>query len=106
MSNIDWHAGFVSAMRLELRAYEDVLIYEEEHHLANRAQRLDLLIIKNDRGIKIDNPIGRIFSRYNILEYKGVGDTLTYGKFYKTLAYTSLYLYDKRRKKIWENILP
>ena len=94
MKDIDWHAGFVSAMKLELRKYEDILTFDEEHYLANRAQKLDLLIIRNDGKDVIGNPIGRIFSRHNIFEYKGIGDVLTYGKLYKTLAYTSLYLYE------------
>ena len=47
MNIIDWHVGFVSAMKLELIESKDNLIYDEEHHIANRAQRIDLLIIKN-----------------------------------------------------------
>ncbi len=76
MQKIDWHAGFVSAIKLELREYDECLTYEEEHYIANRAQRLDLLIIKNDALDVIDNPIARIFGKFNIFEYKGIGDTL------------------------------
>ena len=57
MKNIDWHAGFVSAMKLELIENEKDLIYEEEHLIANRAQRIDLLIIKNSNDVTIRNPI-------------------------------------------------
>ncbi len=96
MVKIDWHAGFVSAIKLELREYDNYLTYEEEHYIANRAQRLDLLIIKNNALDVIGNPIARIFGKFNIFEYKGIGDTLSYGDFYKTLAYTSLYLYEKK----------
>ena len=97
MKKIDWHAGFVSAIKLELREYEDILTYEEEHLIANRAQKIDLLIIKDNLSGSVDNPIGRIFNLYNVFEYKGIGDILTYGDFYKTLAYTSLYLYENNR---------
>ena len=45
MKRIDWHAGFVSAMKLELIENKDDLIFEEEHQIANRAQRIDLLRI-------------------------------------------------------------
>ena len=92
MKKIDWHAGFVSAMKLELMANEDSLEYEDEHHIGNRAQKIDLLIIKKIRTVKIVNEIGAIFDKYNILEYKGPGDALTYGDFYKTLGYTCIYL--------------
>ena len=66
MKNIDWHAGFVSAMKLELLDNADDLIFEEEHHLANRAQRIDMLIIRCSGKTKIHNPIGSIFSSFNI----------------------------------------
>ena len=46
MKKIDWHSGFVNAMKLELLANEDDLEYKDEHLIANRAQRIDLLIIK------------------------------------------------------------
>lgn len=98
MKKIDWHSGFVSAMALELIANEADLTYEEEHYLANRAQRIDLLIIKNEKNVPISNPIGAIFSKFNICEYKGPGDSLTYGDFHKTLAYTCLYLYETYNK--------
>ena len=66
MKKIDWHAGFVSAMKLEFIENEQDLIYDEEHPVANRAQRIDLLIIKNNNNVRIRNPIGAIFSRFNI----------------------------------------
>jgi len=92
MKKIDWHAGFVSAMKLEFVENEKDLIYDEEHHVANRAQRIDLLIIKKNNNVRISNPIGAIFARYNICEYKGPDQSLTYSDFYKVIAYTSLYL--------------
>lgn len=92
MSNINWHSGFVSAMKLELIDNIKDLLFEEEHKIVNGALRIDLLIIKNDKFIDIHNPIGTIFRRFNICEYKGPGQSLTYGSFYKTLAYTCLYL--------------
>ena len=92
MKKIDWHAGFVSAMKLELMANEDSLEYDDEHQIGNRAQKIDLLIIKKIRAVKIVNEIGDIFDKYNIIEYKGPGDALTYGDFYKTLGYTCIYL--------------
>ena len=94
MKIIDWHAGFVSAMKLELIENEKDLVYEEEHLIANRAQKIDLLIIKNNRNVAIHNPIGSMFSRFNICEYKSPGQSLSYGDFYKVLAYTGLYLYE------------
>ncbi len=97
MKKIDWHSGFVSAMKLELVENENDLIFDEEHPLAHRAQRIDLLIIKNITDAVIRNPIGRMFARYNICEYKSPDDSLTYGDFFKVLAYTGLYIYETQK---------
>ena len=104
MKKIDWHAGFVSAMKLEFVENEKDLIYDEEHHVANRAQRIDLLIIKNNNSVKIHNPIGAIFARYNICEYKGPDQSLTYSDFYKVIAYTSLYLGETQKEKNHDSV--
>ena len=98
MKVIDWHAGFVSAMKLELIADEANLDFDDEHYVANRAQRIDLLIIKKKKEIVVSKSIGKIFKAQNILEYKGPGDSLTYEDFHKTLAYAHLYFYEENRK--------
>ena len=92
MKKIDWHSGFVNAMKLELLANEKDLEYEDEHLIANRAQRIDLLIIKKIRTVRIVNEVGAIFDKYNIVEYKSPEDSLTLGDFYKVLGYTGIYL--------------
>lgn len=98
MDKIDWHAGFVSAMKLDLIENEKDLIFDEEHHIANRAQRIDLLIIKKNRNVRIHSPIGAMFKKYNVCEYKNPNDSLNYKDFYKTIAYTCLYLNESQRK--------
>ena len=97
MKKIDWHSGFVNAMKLELLANEDDLEYEDEHLIANRAQRIDLLIIKKMRSVEIVNEVGTLFDKYNILEYKSPDDSLTLGDFYKVFAYTGIYLEELHR---------
>lgn len=94
MSKIDWHAGFVPAMMLELREYEDDLEFKEEYHIDNRGHRIDLLIIKNNRGLTITRQIGMIFDKFNIIEYKSPDDTLDYGALFNTISHACLYLRD------------
>lgn len=96
-TRINWHTGFVSAMKLDLIENEDDLQYSPEYYLTGKHQRIDLLIIKNEGSAVIRNPIGAGFSRYNICEYKSPGDSLTYGDFFKILAYTGLYLDERER---------
>lgn len=95
MSNIDWHAGFVSAMKLELMADEKNLEFREEQFLDERKQRFDLLIVKKRRNVRIRNEIGEIFNKFNIIEYKNPNDTLDIGELHKVLSYTSRYLYER-----------
>ena len=95
MSNIDWHAGFVSAMKLELMADEKNLEFHEEQFLDERKQRFDLLIVKKRRNVRIRNEIGEIFNKFNIIEYKNPNDTLDIGELHKVLSYTSRYLYER-----------
>ena len=95
MKKINWHAGFVPAMKLELLDNEDDLVFEEEHPVDKRGNWIDLLIIRYDKKVKISSKIGEIFDKYNIFEYKSPEDTADLGSFYKTLAYTSLYLKER-----------
>ena len=46
---------------------------------------LNKLIIKVKEGERIQKNIGRIFRKYNIIEYKEPGETLTINDFYKVL---------------------
>ncbi len=84
-------------MKLDLIENDNDLQYNKEYYLTGKHQRIDLLIIKNEHLATIRNPIGGNFSKYNICEYKSPDDSLTYGDFFKTLAYTGLYL-DEREK--------
>lgn len=52
---------------------------------------MDLLIIKKLTDTVIQNEIGRIFRRYNIIEYKGPDNGLSIDDFYKTLGYACVY---------------
>jgi hypothetical protein len=53
---------------------------------------MDLLIIKKQRNVRVQNEIGRIFKQYNILEYKSPDDGLSIDDYFKTVGYASLYI--------------
>ena len=90
-TNIQWHPGFIGAMNLELKKNRDDLLFEKEHNLNTRPLEIDLLVIKKQAGVQVDNEIGRIFRGHNILEYKSPKDELDIDTFYKAMAYASLY---------------
>lgn len=90
-TKIQWHPGFVAAMSLELRGYRDDLDFEKEYNLNTKPLEIDLLIIKKEASVHIDNDIGSLFRGHNILEYKSPEDHLDIDTFSKTLAYAYLY---------------
>ena len=53
---------------------------------------LNKLIIKVKEGERIQKNIGRIFRKYNIIEYKEPGETLTINDFYKGYGDGCFYL--------------
>lgn len=86
-----WHMAFTPAMKLELMEYSGILEYDQEHLINIKALQIDLLIIKKDRDIVIENEIGKIFRRHNIIEYKSPHDSEDVDTFFKTQAYAGLY---------------
>lgn len=93
-TDIQWHPGFVSAMELELIDYKGRLCFDSEHNLSKKPLQIDLLVIKKDEPVKITNEIGRIFKKYNIMEYKSPDDSLNIDTLYKVQAYAALYKSD------------
>ena len=96
MANINWHKGFVSAMKLELLADRDRLIFNDEYLLSGGSKRIDLLIIKNESAVKMHRLVGAVFERYNIYEYKNPTDSMSFGDFFKTLSYVCTYLEENK----------
>jgi hypothetical protein len=87
---IDWHQGFISALRLEFQAYQDALEFYSEVNLNAKPLRIDA-VIKMKRPVPIHKQIARIFRNVNILEYKSPEDYLSVDDMYKCLGYTYLY---------------
>ncbi len=86
---IQWHPGFYAGVEIALQGYH--LDFEKEYQLTRGPLSIDLLIIKKLTEEKIDNEIGRIFRRHNIVEYKSPDDELSIDVFFKTQAYACLY---------------
>ena len=86
-----WHPGVYAAIVLELTANRHQLQFEAEHPLSKKPLLMDLLIIKKEPNIAIENTIGAIFQKYNIVEYKSPDDSLSIDAFYKVIAYACLY---------------
>lgn len=90
-TQIEWHPGFYGAAELELISNREELEFEREYNLSKKPLQMDLLIIKKLADVQIENEIGRIFKRYNVVEYKSPEDSLTIDDYYKTQGYACLY---------------
>ena len=90
---LQWHPAFFAGIQIELKDEADNLIFEQEHPLGTKPMSIDVLI-KKEEDISIRKNIGRIFRKYNILEYKGPGDYLSVDDFYKVYGYTCFYKAD------------
>lgn len=88
---IQWHPGFAAAVNLELSANRGDLVYEREYNLNTKPLEIDLLIIKKDKAVQLENEIGKLFQGHNILEYKSPDDSMDIDTFYKSEAYACLY---------------
>ena len=86
-----WHPAFTAALMLELKKSWGSLVFEKEHNLNTKPLEIDLLVIKKNAAVMVENEIGKLFKGHNIIEYKSPKDHLDIDTFYKTEAYAGLY---------------
>ena len=89
-----WHPAFQASIQIEFEAEAEKLTFEPEHLLSKKPMQMDELIIKVAENEAIHKNIGRIFKRYNIIEYKSPDDNLTINDFYKVYGYCCFYQSD------------
>ena len=87
---LQWHPAFQAVLQIELEAEKEYLQFHEEFNLTKKPLQIDTLIIK-ESGRKIEKSFGRIFSRYNIVEYKNPEVSFGINDFFKVNGYACLY---------------
>lgn len=92
--NLQWHPAFFAGIQIEFAKEADMLLFESEHTLGTKPKQIDVLIIKKFKNTPIQKNIGRIFRKYNIIEYKSPTDYLSIDDFYLVYAYACLYKSD------------
>ena len=90
-TKIQWHPGFYAAAEIELRQNRDELEFHREYNLSKKPLQIDLLIIEKLKDVQLQNELGAIFRRYNIIEYKEPKDKLNIDVFFKAIGYAFLY---------------
>lgn len=89
--SIQWHPAFYGAAELEFLSNKGDLEFQREFNLGKEPIRMDLLIIKKLTDVRIENELGHIFKKYNVVEYKSPDDALSIDDYYKTVGYACLY---------------
>ena len=89
--SIQWHPAFYGATELEFLSNKGDLEFQREYNLSKEPIRMDLLIIKKLADVRIENELGHIFKKYNVVEYKSPDDALSIDDYYKTVGYACLY---------------
>lgn len=95
---LQWHPAFYAGLQIELQEDRENLIFENEHQLGTKPKEIDALIIKKEKDIPVKKNIGRIFRKYNIVEYKSPTDYLSIDDYYKGYAYACFYKADTEKQ--------
>lgn len=85
--SINWHDFFMSGLQIQLESYRDILTFKPEFVLNRQCRRIDCLITKEPGSPPIDAAIARKFRRYNLIDYKGPGESMSVINYYKVLSY-------------------
>ena len=91
---LQWHPAFYAGIQIELAKEAEKLTFENEHQLGTKPKEIDVLIIKKNSEDIIQKNIGRIFRKYNIIEYKSPDDYLSIDDYYKVCGYACFYKSD------------
>lgn len=91
---IQWHSGFQAILELELSQDRGQLEFHREFNLSKKPLQIDTLIIRTHSEYEIRKSIGRMFLKYNVIEYKSPGDYTSIRDFFKVMGYACILLAD------------
>lgn len=91
---LQWHPAFVAGLQIEFEEELAKMHFESEYQLGTKPKEIDVLIIKKNDADSIEKNIGRLFRKYNIVEYKSPEDYLSVDDFYKVYGYACFYKAD------------
>jgi len=88
---LPWHTGLVQVMQQEFFEYLSQIEIIPEAPLTTEPLKIDIIIIKKEKGLNLEKNIARIFRTHNIIEYKSPDDSLSVDDFAKVHSYAYLY---------------
>ena len=90
-THIAWHPAFIQALQMELDEYRDILEFYVEFQLTYEPLKIDCVIVKKTKDVRINKNIAAIFREWNIVEYKSPTDYVSIEDYYKVYGYACLY---------------
>ena len=93
-SVLQWHPAFFAGIQIEFSEEKEKLTFENEHQLGTKPKQIDVLIIKKESENELRKNIGKIFRKFNIIEYKSPKDYLSIDDFYQVYGYACFYKAD------------
>lgn len=94
---LQWHPAFFAGIQIEFSEEKEKLTFENEHQLGTKPKQIDVLIIKKESETKLRKNIGRIFRKYNIIEYKSPEDYISIDDFYQVYGYACFFKADTEK---------
>ena len=94
---LQWHPAFFAGIQIEFSEEKEKLTFENEHQLGTKPKQIDVLIIKKESEAELRKNIGKIFRRYNIIEYKSPKDYLSVDDFYQVYGYACFFKADAKK---------
>ncbi len=91
---LQWHPAFYAGIQIEFSEEAQKLIFENEHQLGTKPKEIDVLIVKKKTTEVIYKNLGKIFRKYNIIEYKSPDDYVSIDDYYKVLGYACFFKSD------------
>lgn len=73
-----WHPPFVNTMRITLQKDEKNMEIQSEYSIQALPSRMDMCITLHNPHIMMHKSIGKIFRKYNLVEYKPQGKSMTF----------------------------
>ena len=94
---LQWHPAFFAGIQIEFSEEKEKLTFENEHQLGTKPKQIDVLIIKKESETELQKNIGKIFRKFNIVEYKSPKDYLSIDDFYQVYGYACFFKADAKK---------
>jgi len=89
---LQYHPAYCDATEAIFYRNRNELTFQREVSLNTLPRRIDLLVIRKEGTVSIENELGRIFRHYNLWEMKGPDAALNVSTYFDLMSYTYQYL--------------